>query len=90
MKTFTVRDLDRQPAAVLEVCDLKGSVRIRRRNGRSYTLHADLPTLKPLKRKAWFAQHEEWLRRTFPKPVAVTVDQVEDFDKLIASDGRVL
>jgi hypothetical protein len=41
MKTFTVRELDRQPAAVLDACDREGAVRIRRRGGRMYTLSAD-------------------------------------------------
>jgi hypothetical protein len=36
MKTFTVRELDRQPAVVLDACDKEGVVRIRRRNGRSW------------------------------------------------------
>ena len=41
MKTFTVRQLDRETARVMEACDTYGSVRIRRRDGRSYTLEAD-------------------------------------------------
>jgi hypothetical protein len=38
MKTFTVRELDRQPAAVLDAADKDGSVRIRRRDGRTYSV----------------------------------------------------
>ncbi|HVR35122.1 MAG TPA: hypothetical protein VMS21_04655 [Methylomirabilota bacterium] len=41
MKTFTVRELDREPAAVLDACDREGAVRIRRRNGRMYTIRPD-------------------------------------------------
>lgn len=41
MKTFTVRELDREPAAVLDACDREGVVRIRRRNGRTYTVRPD-------------------------------------------------
>ena len=41
MKTFTVRQLDRETARVMEACDTDGSVKIRRRDGRSYTLEAD-------------------------------------------------
>lgn len=38
MKTFTVRDLDRAPSAVLAACDREGEVRIRCRDGRTYRL----------------------------------------------------
>ena len=41
MKTFTVRELDREPATVLDTCDREGAVRVRQRNGRTYTIHAD-------------------------------------------------
>src|SRR5713101_8017960 len=34
-------ELDRQPAMVLDTCDREGAVRIRRRSGRTYTLHPD-------------------------------------------------
>jgi hypothetical protein len=37
-QSFTVRDLNRQPAKVLAACDLRGVVRIRTRDGRSYSL----------------------------------------------------
>ena len=38
MKTFTLKDLDRQPAAVLDACDRDGEVRIRRGKKRAYTV----------------------------------------------------
>jgi hypothetical protein len=38
MKVFTVRELDRQPAAVLDACDREGLIRIRRQDGRTYRL----------------------------------------------------
>lgn len=41
MKTFTVRQLDRETARVMEACDTYGAVKVRRRDGRSYTLEAD-------------------------------------------------
>jgi len=41
MKTFTVRELDRQPAAVLDTCDREGVCGIRRRDGRTYTIRPD-------------------------------------------------
>jgi len=36
-----VRDLDRQPTKVLKACDAEGVVRIKSRNGRTYTIRAD-------------------------------------------------
>ena len=38
MKTFTMRDLNRKPSVVLDVCDSEGAVRIRRRDGRQYII----------------------------------------------------
>lgn len=37
-RSFTVRDLNRQPAKVLAACDLHGTVCIRTRSGRFYSL----------------------------------------------------
>ncbi len=39
--SFTVRDLNRQPAQILRACDERGSVRIRTRDGRTYDLRAE-------------------------------------------------
>ena len=36
--SFSLRDLNRQPAKVLAACDLHGTVRLRTRGGRSYSL----------------------------------------------------
>lgn len=41
MKTFTVRQLDRETARVMEACDSSGAVQIKRRDGRTYTLAVD-------------------------------------------------
>jgi hypothetical protein len=38
MKTFTVRDLDRKPSAVLDASEKEGVVYIERRDGRRYTI----------------------------------------------------
>jgi len=92
MKTFTVRELDRQPAVVLDACDKEGAVRIRRRSGQSYTIRPDEP--KPSKalaeaRRRWLDEHFAWLERTFPKPLKPTREQLDEVNRLIASDGRV-
>jgi hypothetical protein len=41
MKIFTVRDLDREPSIVMDVADRDGAVRIRRRDGRTYSIRPD-------------------------------------------------
>ena len=41
MKTFTVRDLDRNPGEVLKACDAEGEARIRHRNGRTYLVRPE-------------------------------------------------
>jgi hypothetical protein len=41
MKTFTVRDLDREPSVVLDAVDRDGVVRIRRRDGRTYSVRRE-------------------------------------------------
>jgi hypothetical protein len=38
--TFTARDMNRQPAAILAAAERYGSVKIRRRDGREFTLAA--------------------------------------------------
>jgi hypothetical protein len=42
-RSFTLRDLNRQPARVLAACDLHGAVQIQTRDGRSYSLKAEAP-----------------------------------------------
>src|SRR5207247_8505454 len=41
MKTFTVRELDREPAAVLDAADRDGVVRVKRRDGRMYSIQPE-------------------------------------------------
>jgi len=87
MKTFTVRELDRQPAVVLDACDKEGVVRIRRRTGQSYTIRPDEP--KPSKasaeaRRRWLDEHFAWVKRTFPEPISA--EQTALVDRLIAGE----
>ncbi|MBI4024535.1 MAG: hypothetical protein HY360_06105 [Verrucomicrobia bacterium] len=87
MKTFTVRDLDRQPAVVLDACDHEGEVRIRRRNGHGYTLRPDSGDsirVAGKDRKRWLEEHRIWLRRTFRKPIPAK--QAALVDRLIAGE----
>ncbi|MDW8311014.1 MAG: hypothetical protein RMK20_16705 [Verrucomicrobiales bacterium] len=87
MRTFTVRDLDRQPAKVLAACDKEGAVRIRRRNGHTYTLRPDEPKRSRVSseaRRRWLEEHFRWLERTFPKPISTA--QTALVDRLVAGE----
>jgi len=81
MKTFTVRDLDRNPSVVLKACDSEGEARIRRRDGRAYVVRpeghggaviAALPDF-PLRRA-----------KLFPKPLSK--DFARKFDEALAGE----
>ena len=80
MKTFTVRDLDRKPGKVLDTCDREGPVRIRRRNGRSYTLQPDGGPEYITELPDFCAR----VAKIFPKPL--TAKQTRLADKLIAGE----
>jgi len=80
MKTFTVRELDREPAAVLDACDREGAVRIRRRNGRTYTIR---PEAGP-DRMTNVPDFRARLATIFPKTLSRA--QTRRADKLIAGE----
>jgi hypothetical protein len=80
MKSFTVRDLDRGPALVLDACDRDGVVRIRRRDGRTYRLESEHKP-KVITTLPDFAARR---RRIFHKPL--TVKQAALLDRVIAGD----
>ena len=80
MKTFTVRELDREPAAVLNAADRDGAVRIKRRNGRSYTIRAESPTTQITELPDFRAR----LKKLFPKPIPAA--QAALVDRLIAGE----
>ena len=80
MKTFTVRELDREPAAVLDAADKDGAVRIKRRDGRLYSLQ---PVAAPHKITS-LPDFRARLKRIFPKPIPAS--QVAIVDRLIAGE----
>jgi hypothetical protein len=80
MKTFTVRELDREPAAVLDACDREGAVRIRRRNGRTYTLR---PEAGPDRITA-LPDFRARMKKIFPKPIPAAQSRLAD--KLLAGE----
>ncbi len=84
MKTFTVRDLDRQPGVVLNACDKEGEVRIRRRNGRQYTLRAEEPSPGKVPWRKLALEHRTRVRRIFPE--ALPSRQTRLVDRLLAGE----
>lgn len=81
MKTFTVRELDRQPAKILNTADLEGVVRIKRRNGKSYSLK---PETLSSRRVAALPDFRARIKKIFPK--AISKSQARMFDKLLAGE----
>ena len=84
MKTFTARDLDRQPARVLDACDREGAIRIQRRNGRSYRLVAEQTVRRMSFEPEWIDRHLARTATLFPKPISV--EQARLVDKLLAGE----
>ena len=81
MKTFTVRELDRETSKVMEACDTYGSVRIKRRDGRSYTLEADQKKEFKFNPPDIMAR----LKKQFPD-MKISRKQSDYADKLIADE----
>lgn len=81
IKTFTVRELDRETARVMEACDTHGSVRIRRRDGRCYTLEAEHKKDAVINPPDIMAR----LRKQFPG-MMISSKQTKFVDKLIAGE----
>ena len=77
MKTFTVREMHRQTAAVLEACDREGAVRIQHRNGRVYTLKSEIKAERKVMKS--LPDFNARVRRIFPK--ALTVEEAKAFDR---------
>lgn len=80
MKTFTVRELDREPAAVLDAADKEGVARIKRRDGRMYTIRPESTGKKITSLPDFRAR----INQIFPKPISKTQAQI--FDRLIAGE----
>jgi len=80
MKTFTVRQLDREPAAVLDAADRDGVVQIKRRNGRLYSVQPETQR----KRIAGLPDFRARLKKIFPRPIPAK--QTAIVDRLIAGE----
>ena len=84
MKTFTVRQLDRETARVMEACDTYGAVRIKRRDGRTYTLQSDHSKTNGAAWDRWWEEREKQVKAIFPDPL--TRKQTRAVDRMIAGE----
>ena len=80
MKTFTVRELDREPSSVLDAADQEGIVRVKRRDGREYSIRRESAPRKMGPLPDFAARR----RTIFPK--AIPAAQARLVDKLIAGE----
>ena len=81
MRTYTVRELDRQPKMVLEACDIYGSARIRCRDGRTYVIK---PEEKPGASMTALPDFSARRREVFKKPASPSF--VQKFDRAISGE----
>lgn len=82
--SFTVRDLNRQPAKVLGACDQHGSVRIRTRAGASYVLRREEPERSRIKSLPDMEAHRKRLRELGYVPPAA--HEMERINQIIAGE----
>jgi hypothetical protein len=80
LKVFTVRELDREPSAVLDECDRRGGVKIRRRDGRTYTVRPDIEPGRITKTPDIAGR----VKKLFPKPIDPAHTRL--VDKLLAGE----
>ena len=81
MKIFTIRDLDREPSAVLDAADRDGSVRVKRRDGRTYSVRPEGNASSKILALPDFAKRRKAI---FHQPIPTS--QVRRVDKLIAGE----
>ena len=75
MKTFTVRELDRQPAAVLAASTRDGAARIRSRDGSTFVL---TPEKEPKRIVTSLPDFAARRRKIFPKPLSASFARALD------------
>lgn len=81
MKIFTIRDLDRQPSTVLDAADRDGSVCIKRRDGRTYSVRPEGNASSRMLSIPDFASRRKAIfQKTIP------ASQARRVDKLIAGE----
>lgn len=80
MKTFTAREIHRNASAVLATAARDGIVRVKRRDGQSFTIQPE-STSRKMRDLPDFAARR---RAIFPKPIPAAV--ARKLDKLIAGE----
>jgi hypothetical protein len=81
MKTFTVRDLDRSPGAVLEASRTDGRARIRARGGQTYLI---IPEAAPEQRITELPAFQERRSRLFRSMLSAST--VQRLDRAVAGE----
>jgi len=76
MKTFTVRELDRSPATVLDAAEADGAVLVKRRDGRAYRVVPEPEFGKPSKLPDFAAWRREAGMPRIPRKQAQVVDRL--------------
>jgi hypothetical protein len=80
MKTFTVRQLDREPAVVLDAADRDGAVLVKRRDGRVYSVQPEARSQRMTRLPDFRAR----IMMIFSQPIPAV--QVARVDRLIAGE----
>lgn len=80
VKVFTVRQLDREPAVVLDAANKEGVVHVRCREGRVYSIQPEASARKPITLPDFAARR----RAIFPKMIPSA--QVRKVDKRIRGE----
>jgi hypothetical protein len=76
MKIFTVRQLDREPATVLDACDREGVVQVRRRDGRVYSIQSAARAARVTELPDFRARLKKIFPRSIPARQAARVDKL--------------
>ena len=86
--TFTLRDLNRQTAKVIEACDAAGVVHIRTRDGRFYTLQPDAAPPVPSAPVTGIVESRQEYRKRLREAgfVPLTLEETERFYRIIAGE----
>lgn len=82
---FTVRDLNRQPAKVLSICDEEGEVEIHSRAGRKYSLKAIEEDSSGVIQLPDFQSHYKRLNRSGLQPIE-DAEEIARLDNIIAGE----
>jgi len=87
-QSFTVRDLNRQPAKVLAACDLHGSVCIRTRSGRLYSLKREISEPARTAQVESLVARRQRLRQQLRAAgfVPPSPDEMEQINRIIAGE----